>query len=159
MPQTRRGDFFRLGETHQAQGVAQRELFKKYNVALIGLQPVRKEVKVPANAPVMGAPDAPITIVEFTDYQCPYCQRAQQYVDRVMDAYKGKVRLVYQEFPLDFHPQAKPAGRAARCAGASPVLPLTNAQPRSSASANAASKPAAPLKSINTLAPSGNVER
>jgi protein-disulfide isomerase len=95
----------------------QRELFKKYNVALIGLQPVRKEVKVPADAPVMGAKDAPVTIVEFTDYQCPYCQRAQQYVDRVMEAYKGKVRLVYQEFPLDFHPQAKPAGRAARCAG------------------------------------------
>jgi len=95
----------------------QRQLFKKYNVTLIGLQPVRKEVKVPADAPVLGAADAPITIVEFTDYQCPYCQRAQQYVDRVMDAYKGKVRLVYQEFPLDFHPQAKPAGRAARCAG------------------------------------------
>jgi len=95
----------------------QRELFKKYNVALIGLQPVRKEVKIPADAPVMGAADAPVTIVEFTDYQCPYCQRAQQYVDRVMDTYKGKVRLVYQEFPLDFHPQAKPAGRAARCAG------------------------------------------
>jgi len=55
--------------------------------------------------------------VEFTDYQCPYCQAAQQYVDRVMATYKGQVRLVYQEFPLDFHAQAKPAGRAARCAG------------------------------------------
>jgi protein-disulfide isomerase len=65
----------------------------------------------------MGPADAPITIVEFTDYQCPYCQAAQQYVDRVMATYKGKVRLVYQEFPLDFHAQAKPAGRAARCAG------------------------------------------
>jgi len=37
--------------------------------------------------------------------------------DRVMEAYKDRVRLVYQEFPLDFHPQAKPAGVAARCAG------------------------------------------
>lgn len=95
----------------------QRELFKKHNVSLIGLQPARKAVTFPADAPVMGPADAPITIVEFTDYQCPYCQAAQQYVDRVMDTYKGQVRLVYQEFPLDFHAQAKPAGRAARCAG------------------------------------------
>jgi protein-disulfide isomerase len=97
--------------------VYQRELFKKHNVTLVGLQPARKTVPIPADAPVLGPADAPITIVEFTDYQCPYCQQAQQYVDRVMEAYKGKVRLVYQEFPLDGHPQAKPAGRAARCAG------------------------------------------
>lgn len=97
--------------------VFQRELFKKHNVSFVGLQPARKNVTFPKDAPVMGPADAPITIVEFTDYQCPYCQAAQQYVDRVMEAYKGRVRLVYQEFPLDFHPQAKPAGRAARCAG------------------------------------------
>jgi protein-disulfide isomerase len=98
-------------------GVFQRELFKKHEVSLVGLQPNRKKVVVPDDAPVLGPADAPITIVEFTDYQCPYCQAAQQYVDRVMETYKGQVRLVYQEFPLDFHPQAKPAGRAARCAG------------------------------------------
>ena len=97
--------------------VFQRELFKKHKVSFVGLQPARKTVEVPADAPVMGPADAPVTIVEFTDYQCPYCQQAQQYVDRVMAAYKGKVRLVYQEFPLDFHGQAKPAGVAARCAG------------------------------------------
>ena len=95
----------------------QRELFKKHKVALVGLQPSRKTVTFPSDAPVMGPADAPITLVEFTDYQCPYCQSAQQYVDRVMAAYKGQVRLVYQEFPLDFHAQAKPAGVAARCAG------------------------------------------
>jgi protein-disulfide isomerase len=97
--------------------VYQRELFKKHNVTFVGLQPLRKTVPIPADAPVLGPADAPVTIVEFTDYQCPYCQQAQQYVDRVMDAYKGKVRLVYQEFPLEGHAQAKPAGRAARCAG------------------------------------------
>ena len=95
----------------------QRELFKKYNVSLVGLQPSRKAVSIPADAPTQGPLDAPITLVEFTDYQCPFCQQAQQYVDRVMESYKGQVRLVYQEFPLDFHAQAKPAGRAARCAG------------------------------------------
>jgi len=98
-------------------GAYERELFKKHEVSLLALQPTRKTVTFPADAPVLGPADAPVTIVEFTDYQCPYCQAAQQYVDRVMEAYKGKVRLVYQEYPLDFHPQAKPAGRAARCAG------------------------------------------
>lgn len=95
----------------------QRELFKKHGVTLVGLQPSRKIVSIPADAPTLGPADAPITLVEFTDYQCPYCQAAQQYVDRVMSTYAGKVRLVYQEFPLDFHGQAKPAGMAARCAG------------------------------------------
>ena len=95
----------------------QRDLFKKYGVALVGLQPHRKSVTIPADAPILGDKNAPVTLVEFTDYQCPYCQQAQQYVDKVMAAYPGKVRLVYQEFPLDFHGQAKPAGVAARCAG------------------------------------------
>ena len=104
-------------KTETRSAVFQRELFKKHDVSLVGLQPTRKTVTFPADAPVIGPVDAPITIVEFTDYQCPYCQAAQQYVDRVMEAYKGRVRLVYQEFPLDFHAQAKPAGRAARCAG------------------------------------------
>jgi protein-disulfide isomerase len=104
-------------KTENRTAAFQRELFKKHSVSFVGLQPTRKTVAFPADAPVMGPADAPVTIVEFTDYQCPYCQAAQQYVDRVMDAYKGQVRLVYQEFPLDFHAQAKPAGRAARCAG------------------------------------------
>jgi protein-disulfide isomerase len=115
LPQLNQMAAQRKAESRSA--VFQRELFKKHNVSFVGLQPTRKTVTVPADAPAMGPADAPITIVEFTDYQCPYCQAAQQYVDRVMDVYKGKVRLVYQEFPLDFHAQAKPAGRAARCAG------------------------------------------
>jgi Thioredoxin len=104
-------------KTETQLGRYQLELFKKYKVSFVGLQPPRKVVNVPDDAPVLGPKDAPITIVEFTDYQCPFCQQAQQYVDRVMATYKDQVRLVYQEFPLDFHGQAKPAGVAARCAG------------------------------------------
>ena len=95
----------------------QRELFKKYKVSFIGLQPQRKVVAVPADAPALGPANASVTIVEFTDYQCPYCQQAQQYVEQVMTAYKDRVRLVYRDFPLDFHAQAKSAGVAARCGG------------------------------------------
>jgi protein-disulfide isomerase len=58
-----------------------------------------------------------VTIVEFTDYQCPYCHRAQGVMDQVLARYAGKVRLVHLEFPLDGHPGAVPAARAARCAG------------------------------------------
>jgi protein-disulfide isomerase len=104
-------------KTEAELGRYQRVLFKKYGVALIGLQPARQLVSFPQDAPIRGPKEAPITLVEFTDYQCPYCQQAQQYVEQVMRAYPDKVRLVYQEFPLDFHGQAKPAGVAARCAG------------------------------------------
>lgn len=104
-------------KTESQLGRYQLSLFKKYNVSFVGLQPARQTVSIPADAPFKGPKDAPVTIVEFTDYQCPYCQQAQQYVERVTAAYPDKVRLVYQEFPLDFHGQAKPAGVAARCSG------------------------------------------
>ena len=58
-----------------------------------------------------------MTIVEFTDYQCPYCHRAQAVIDEVLARYSGKVRFVHLDFPLDGHPGAMPAARAARCAG------------------------------------------
>ena len=68
----------------------------------------------------MGRPDAPLTMVEFTDLQCPYCR---QYVRTTFDEIRknwidtGKLRYISRDFPLDFHPQAMAAARAARCAG------------------------------------------
>jgi protein-disulfide isomerase len=69
---------------------------------------------------VMGRPDAPLTMVEFTDLQCPFCR---QYMITSFDEIKknwidtGKLRYISRDFPLDFHAQAMPAARAARCAG------------------------------------------
>ena len=80
------------------------------------LQPPR--VKVEAVGFSKGAKDAPITIVEFADYECGYCSRVLGSVDEVMRRYAGKVRLVFRDFPLSFHPNAVPAAIAARCAGA-----------------------------------------
>ena len=69
---------------------------------------------------VRGDPDAPITIIEFSDYECPFCARfysetlgllEQNYIDT------GKVNLVYRDFPLSFHPSAQKAAEAAECAG------------------------------------------
>jgi len=74
-----------------------------------------------ANSPMLGRVDAPVTIVEFSDYQCPFCQRffsttfpaiKKDYIDT------GKVRYVFRDFPLDqLHPYARKAAEAAHCAG------------------------------------------
>ena len=69
-------------------------------------------------APFRGQPNAPVTLVEFSDYQCPFCGRAEGTVDEVMKAYGEKVRIVYRDYPLPFHPQARPASEAANCAHA-----------------------------------------
>jgi protein-disulfide isomerase len=94
----------------------QRRLRAKSKVE-VALQAPRTDMPVPAAAPVLGPNDAPVTIVQFTDYQCPYCHRAQITIDAVMSRYAGKVQLVHRDFPLDGHAQAFPAARAARCAG------------------------------------------
>jgi len=93
-----------------------RELLDKAGVK-VALEAPRTEVPVPANAPAMGPENAPITIVAFTDYQCPYCHRAQNTMDQILTQYAGKIRLVHRDFPLEGHAQAFPAARAAWCAG------------------------------------------
>lgn len=66
--------------------------------------------------PVRGNPAAPVTLVEFSDFQCPYCAQAQQHVSAVLKARGEKVRFVYLHYPLDFHKWAKPAAIASECA-------------------------------------------
>lgn len=75
------------------------------------------KVEVAAVGPSKGDDKAPITIVEFSDYECPYCSRAEESVKQVMEAYKGKVRVVFRDFPLPFHQNAPKAHEAALCAG------------------------------------------
>ncbi len=72
-----------------------------------------------AGSPSMGPANAPITIVEFSDYQCPYCRKWHEEVfHRLMQDYQGKVRFVYRDFPLTgLHPEAEGAAEAAYCAG------------------------------------------
>lgn len=66
--------------------------------------------------PSIGPADAPVTIVQFAEFQCPYCGKARESVDKVMKTYDGKVRFVFRDFPLDFHQNAIPAAIAANCA-------------------------------------------
>jgi protein-disulfide isomerase len=84
------------------------------NVKAAGSAP---EVKVDVgNAPVLGPKNAAVTIVEWSDFQCPYCGRVEPTLQQVREQYKGKVRLAWKNQPLSFHPNAMPAAEAAMAA-------------------------------------------
>ncbi len=82
----------------------------------INLKPPRFKVAAEGH-PELGPEDAPVTIVEFGDFQCPFCKKSEDSIKDVRTKYGDKVRLVYMDFPLSFHPNALPAAEAARCAG------------------------------------------
>jgi protein-disulfide isomerase len=65
-----------------------------------------------------GPAAAPVTIFEWSDYECPFCQRAQDVLQRLQGEFPDTVRFVFKDFPLRSHPNALPAALAARCAGA-----------------------------------------
>jgi protein-disulfide isomerase len=78
------------------------------------LEPIR--VEVAATGPAKGPASAPVTIVEFSDFQCPFCSRLNPTLESVMSKYGNKVRLVFRQFPLPMHQNAAKAAEAALCA-------------------------------------------
>src|SRR5262245_42203534 len=67
--------------------------------------------------PFSGAKDAKVTIVEYSDFQCPFCKRGYDTIEtQVLKEYGGKVKFYFKNFPLNFHPWAEPAAVAAECA-------------------------------------------
>ncbi len=93
------------------------ELKKKYKTT-VALRPPVVEVATAGRPEKGGGAKAPVTIIEFSDYQCPFCKRAESSVDQVMSTYGDKVRLVFRDYPLPMHPLARPAAEAANCANA-----------------------------------------
>jgi protein-disulfide isomerase len=80
------------------------------------LEPERAKVEV-AGHPSKGPATAPVTIVEFSDFECPYCSGLYPTLKRVEDTYKDKIRIVYRQFPLNnVHPRAQKAAEASLCA-------------------------------------------
>jgi len=91
-----------------------RELKSKTPVK-ITLDPPRQMI-AEAGSPAKGPAGAPVEIIEFSDFQCPFCFRATPTIRQVMSTYGDKVRLVYRHFPLPNHPNARSAAEAAACA-------------------------------------------
>jgi protein-disulfide isomerase len=75
-------------------------------------------VRLADNDPVLGDPNAPVTIIEFSDFQCPFCSRWFESVKPQLQPYidRGEVRLIYRDFPLSFHQNAESAAIASECA-------------------------------------------
>jgi protein-disulfide isomerase len=74
-------------------------------------------IKAAASAQVRGTDQAPVTIVEFSDFQCPFCKSAIPVLQELMRQYPGGVRWVFKNYPLDFHPDSLLAHKAALAAG------------------------------------------
>ncbi len=68
-----------------------------------------------ADLPYRGPADAPVTIVEFSDFQCPFCSRGADTVEEILAKYPNDVKFEFKHFPLSFHPWAKPAAIASHC--------------------------------------------
>ena len=89
-------------------------LKERYEVEMM-LDPFRLEV-MSAGFPSIGPEDAAVTIVEFSDFECPYCQKVLPTIDQVKSNYPDNVRVVFRQFPLTIHKNARKAAEASLCA-------------------------------------------
>src|SRR5262245_4385028 len=97
----------RMAEAHDAF-IAK---LKERVPVLVMLEPPRQKVEV-AGHPSKGPQDAPIEMIEFSDFQCPFCQRANPVVEQVLKTYGNRIHFVYRHYPLPSHPNARPAAEA-----------------------------------------------
>ncbi|MFA5976454.1 MAG: thioredoxin domain-containing protein [Elusimicrobiota bacterium] len=102
----------------QKENELYQQLSAKYPIEVFLSKPVPPHINVSyaPDDPAKGRPNAPVTILEFTDFQCPYCKRAQETLLRVEAAYPNQVKIVARQYPLPFHNRAKAASEAALCA-------------------------------------------
>lgn len=99
--------------------VVRREFFAQPPVAEPEIREVENWEELAAAGQVIGPRDAAVKIVEFSDFQCPFCGRVQSALQEIRDRYPGQVAIVYRHFPLErIHPHAFNAALAAECAGA-----------------------------------------
>ncbi len=81
-------------------------------------EPEMPRVEVAATGPSRGPADAPVTVVVFSDFECPYCAQSKPVLDQIASTYGEKVRIVFRDYPLPFHAKAPKAGEAGHCADA-----------------------------------------
>jgi protein-disulfide isomerase len=108
--------FIRNAETQRARKKYEDSLRAKAEVSIL-LQPPSVQVAYDA-ARVEGNPKAPVTIVEFADFECPFCKKSEATLKALLAKYEGQVKLAFLDFPLtEIHGRAEKAAEAARCAG------------------------------------------
>jgi protein-disulfide isomerase len=93
-------------------------LYPKYGVVIHLKEPARPLAMVSIDGDeVLGPKDAPVTVVEFSDYLCPACRQAHDTVKKIREMYHGQIKWVFKDYPLEKHEGAELAAEAARCAG------------------------------------------
>jgi len=102
--------------TKKARDAYIAELRGEYGVVVELSQP-SAHVEV-GDAPRLGSESAPVQIIEFADYECPYCQQVNKDLTKLREQFGNQVSVVYKDFPLPMHPLAARAAEAAHCAGA-----------------------------------------
>jgi len=102
-------------EKQQRSKELRQVLFAEAGVEIL-LEPPRVEVAIADGTPARGPVDAPIVMIEYTDFQCPFCTRIQPTLDALMKRYDGQIRHVFKNLPLPMHAEAQLAGAASLCA-------------------------------------------
>ncbi|MEK7497120.1 MAG: thioredoxin domain-containing protein [Patescibacteria group bacterium] len=77
----------------------------------------KQDIKVKSSDYIRGSKNAPVTVITYSDLECPFCKRFHPGVLKLMNDYKGKVRLIYRHFPLSFHANAQKEAEASECVG------------------------------------------
>ncbi len=90
--------------------------FEKLKATKVNLPKTKYKYLVSKDDPSAGNPRAQVHIVEFSDFQCPYCRRSAPVILRLIKEYGDKIHFVYRDFPLPSHPYASKAAEAAECA-------------------------------------------
>ncbi len=108
-------DFLKARERQAAAQKLRDQLMAKYHVEVM-LTPPRQDIEITASDPTRGPADAPVTIVEVSDFQCPYCGQTQAVLHELDRIYDGKLRWVFKNMPLPMHANARFAAQAGVCA-------------------------------------------
>ena len=106
----------RQGRLKKARAEYVRSLREQAGVSISLMAPT--ESVAIDGAPVRGPRDAKVQIIEFADYECPYCQQISPSLKKLEQEFDGKIAMVYKDMPLPMHPRAAKAAEATRCAGA-----------------------------------------
>jgi protein-disulfide isomerase len=109
-------DTVRQYRLEKVRGDYMKQLRDEAKISMLMIPP-RAPMTLAKETPVRGDANAPVMIVEYADYECPYCQQDQPELDKIEAEYKGKVAFVFKDTPLPMHTHAEKAAEAAICAG------------------------------------------